>query len=327
MALRSSQNKRSSGGYQRLDSSYTEGYRAEVHGRAAEGCDPYAVQGDPYGEPRKKKGTGLLVAAVLLLVVGLGLLGFAGYTWYTNQQAYQENADEYHGLAEAYVVEGDADGDDPVVVDFAALKALNSEIVGWVLIPNTPVNYPVVQHNDNDYYLTHSFLGRYDEFGAVFMDYRSDPYLADYTTVLYGHHLKNGEMFAKVADYSNQADFDTLNNLYYVSQDGVVHTLAPLCAVVVSGYDVDVLQFYFDGLGSFQTYVQSLLDRSSARSATADASTVGHLYLLSTCSYATDNERTILVCTDLNATNGAVVDATQSLEQIQESAAAAADAA
>jgi hypothetical protein len=125
-------------------------------------------------------------------------------------------------------------------------------------------------------------------------------------------------MFAKVADYSNQAAFDTLNNIYYVTDDGTVHTLAPLCAIVVSGYDTDVLQFYFNDLASFQQYVQSLIDLSSARASTANASAVDHIYMLSTCSYATDNERTILVCTDLNATNAPVVDPSASLSAIQE---------
>jgi sortase B len=310
MSLRS--NKTSSG-YQRLDDHYVAAHRS-VPTAASSYTDPYD---DPYAQPqRKKKGKGLLVVAILLLVIGLGLLGCAGYLWWTNQQAYQENADEYHELAGTYVTEEPAS--ERPVVDFAALKALNSQIVGWIQIPNTPVNYPVVQTSDNDYYLDHSFLGRYDQFGAVFMDYRSDASLGDYTTVLYGHHLKNGEMFAKVADYSNQAAFDTLNNIYYVTDDGTVHTLAPLCAIVVSGYDTDVLQFYFNDLASFQQYVQSLIDRSSARASTANASAVDHIYMLSTCSYATDNERTILVCTDLNATNAPVVDPSASLSAIQE---------
>lgn len=272
--------------------------------------------------PQKKGGRGLIVAAVLLLVIGIALLVGAGFVWWQSQQAYNENAEEYHQLADANVTEDAVTG--RPVVDFAALKAQNSQIVGWIQIPQTPVNYPVCQAGDNDYYLNHSFLGRYDEFGAIFMDYRSAADLSDYNTVMYGHHLKNGEMFAKVAGYSDQSNFDTIQNIYYVAQDEQVHVLVPLCCIVISGYDVDAIRFGFADQADFEAYVQSLIDISSARSPLATSAGVGHIYMLSTCSYATDNERTILVCTDLTATNGPVVDATQNMADIQ---AAADDAA
>ena len=83
---------------------------------------------------------------------------------------------------------------------------------------------------------------------------------------------------------------------------------------------MDVLQFDFATQADFEAYVQSLIDRSSARSSTATASGVQRIYMLSTCSYGSDNERTILVCTDLNGTNGPVVDATQSMNEIQSAA-------
>ena len=251
-------------------------------------------------------------------MAGIAILAVAGYSWLTSQQKYDENKAEYTQLAQENVTEDTATG--RPVVDFAALQAQNAEITGWIQIPGTPVNYPVVQHADNDYYLNHSFLDRYDEFGAVFMDYRSASDLSGRNTVIYGHHLKNGEMFAKVADYSDQDEFNTLSNIYYVSSDAQVHTLVPLCTIVVSGYDVDVLQFDFATQADFEAYVQSLIDRSSARSSTATASGVQRIYMLSTCSYGSDNERTILVCTDLNGTNGPVVDATQSMNEIQSAA-------
>ena len=276
----------------------------------------------PPQQPPKKSGKGLVIAAVVLLVVGLALLIGAGVIWWQSQQAYNENVEEYHQLADANVTE-DASTGRPVV-DFAALKALNPQIVGWIQIPNMPVNYPVCQADNNDYYLNHSFLGRDDEFGAIFMDYRSPADLSGYNTVMYGHHLKNGEMFAEVAGYSNQDNFNTIQNIYYVAQDNQVHVLVPLCCIVVSGYDVDAIRFSFADRADFEAYVQSLIDRSSARSPLASSVGVNHIYMLSTCSYATENERTILVCTDLTASNGPVVDATQNMADIQAAADSAA---
>lgn len=295
--------------------------RHAAPGRAV-GYEPlpyaYGAHRGPAPEPPRKKGSATVVVAILLLVVGLGLLVGAGVVWLNSQRAYDMNAAEYHELASANVTEDTASG--RPIVDFAALTAQNPEIVGWIQIPGTAVNYPVCQTGNNDYYLNHSFLGRDDDFGAIFMDYRSSSDLSSRNTVVYGHHLQNGEMLAQVAAYSDQAAFDTLKNIYYVTPDGQVHVLAPLCCMVVDGYDVDSIQFDFADQASFEAYVQSLIDRSSARSATATSIGVERVYMLSTCSYEHENDRTILVCVDLNATNGPVMDATQSMNDIQAAA-------
>lgn len=266
---------------------------------------------------RKGSSVGIIAAALLLLLAGVGLLGFAGYYWFDSQQKYQVGIDEYSGLQQA-VTEDSVSG--RPIIDFAALKAQNPEIVGWVQIPGTVVNYPVVRHEDNDYYLDHTFLGTYNLAGSVFMDYRSNPAITDRTTVIYGHHLKNGQMFAKVADYSNQEEFDKIGNVYYISDDNAVHVLTPLCCFVVGGEEVEVLQFQFENELQFKEYVQSLITRSRAWAPNATAEGVPHVYLLSTCSYERDNDRTILVCVDWASQGAGISDATSDLESIQNAA-------
>ena len=250
----------------------------------------------PPEPPRKKGGKGLLVFAILLLVAGLAAIAVAAYLYLHSQAEYEVGNEEYATLVEESVQQDQASG--TPLVDFASLTSQNPEIVGWVQIPGTEVNYPVTQHSDNDWYLEHTFLGQYNLAGSIFMDYRSSSALTDRVTVIYGHHLKNGAMFARVADYSDQSQFDTLQQVYYVSSDGALHTLMPLCTMVVSGYDTDVLQFDFADDASFQAYVDTLISRSSSRIEGASSAGVSHIYILSTCSYATDNERTMLVCVE-----------------------------
>ncbi len=278
----------------------------------------FASQPEP---PRKKKGSkGLMALAVLLLVAGAVAIGVAAYLFFSSQAEYKAGSEEYDTLAEEAVVQNEATN--TPTVDFAALTQQNPEIVGWVQIPGTIVNYPVAQHSDNDWYLEHTFLGQYNLAGSVFMDFRSSSSLSDYVTVLYGHHLKNGAMFAKVADYSDQAEFDTLDKVYYVTADGTLHTLEPLCSIVVSGYDETILHFSFIDYNDFSSYTQSLITRSSARAANATPDGVTHLYLLSTCSYATDNERTMLVCVERGDTG-----ASGTQEQVADIQSAADEAA
>lgn len=309
--------------YARANASASRGGAYGAHGAhgtrgayAAQGAcaSPY---GDPSGRPPKKGISGTTIAAIILMIVGVGLLVTALVIYMNNQRNYQVGKDEYSALAQN--VTEDSATSEPIV-DFAALKAQNPEVVGWIQIPDTPVNYPIAQHSDNDYYLEHTFTDQFNLAGSVFLDYRSDAMLGDRTTVIYGHHLQNGEMFARIADYSAQAEFDTVSGLYYVTEDGAVHDLVPLCCLVVDGYETEVLQFEFSDDASFASYVQSLIDRSSARAANATSQGISHVYLLSTCSYERENDRTILVAVDRSELGSAAQDATQNIEAIREAA-------
>lgn len=260
--------------------------------------------------------SGTAIVAGLLIVVGVVLIVVALVMWLPHQRNYSA-VHNVSAQAAKNVVEGTATV--APKVDFTALKQFNPEIVGWVQIPDTPINYAVPQHTDNEFYLDHALDASYNPYGSVFMDHRSDPSATDYNTVIYGHHLQNGEEFAKIADYSEQAEFDTLSVIYYVSQDGTVHRLAPLCAFVVNGYDVDSVRTDFADQQDFSQYLGQTLARSSAKNSQVAISGINHLYMLSTCSYERDNDRTILACVDADVFGGqAGVSAQSDIAAIQQ---------
>ena len=100
----------------------------------------------------------------------------------------------------------------PIQVDFASLSAINPDIVGWVYIEDTGVNYPVVQGEDNEYYLHHTFEGRENFSGAIFMDTTCSPDFSSDNSILFGHNLKTGEMFGALkklydTEYNAEADW------------------------------------------------------------------------------------------------------------------------
>ena len=90
------------------------------------------------------------------------------------------------------------------IIDFDALRAQNPEIIAWIYIPKTTVDYAVVQTGNNSFYLNHDAFRRWDSYGAIFMDWahESDFSLSD--TVLYGHHMRNGRKFGLLESYKNQ---------------------------------------------------------------------------------------------------------------------------
>ncbi|MGN0240284.1 MAG: class B sortase [Candidatus Weimeria sp.] len=95
-----------------------------------------------------------------------------------------------------------------VLKDYKELKAENPNLIGWLKIDGTDVNYPVMQTDDNSYYLTHSFDGKNSTSGALFMDYRSDAVNPTTNTIIYGHNMNNGTMFGGLKKFLSEKYFN-----------------------------------------------------------------------------------------------------------------------
>lgn len=104
--------------------------------------------------------------------------------------------------------------------DFAALKARNPDICGWVYVPGTDLDYPVVQGSDNEYYLNHTADRKQSVVGSVFMESRNQPGFTDDVTVLYGHHIKGGRMFSSLSGYKKQSFYESHPRLYLYTPEG-----------------------------------------------------------------------------------------------------------
>lgn len=105
-------------------------------------------------------------------------------------------------------------------MDFSALQEVNSDVLGWVLIPWTKISYPVVQTNDNDYYLHHTWKKTASAVGAIYMDYRCSADLGDFNTILYGHRMNNGSMFAGLKYYKKASYYKQHPLVYLTTAQG-----------------------------------------------------------------------------------------------------------
>ena len=116
--------------------------------------------------------------------------------------------------------------DDPVLeelkkTDLSALREVNPDVVGWIRVPDTKIDYPVVQGEDNEYYLKHTWQNSENSVGSIFMDYRSSPALTDFNTLIYGHNMRGGSMFASLRSYSQQRYYEEHPYVYLVADNGV----------------------------------------------------------------------------------------------------------
>lgn len=100
-------------------------------------------------------------------------------------------------------------------IDFSKLKEINSDVVGYIEVPNTNISYPILQADDNDYYLNRDIYQNYNGCGSVFMDYTNNPDFSDTNTVLFGHNLITGMMFTDLNKIVNgELGNEVIINIY-----------------------------------------------------------------------------------------------------------------
>lgn len=105
-------------------------------------------------------------------------------------------------------------------MDFTALREVNDDVLGWILIPNTVISYPLLQGEDNQYYLTHTWKKWTSAVGAIFMDSQNNPDLTDFNTIVYGHRMNNGSMFASLKNYKQQSYWQSHPCVYITGDHG-----------------------------------------------------------------------------------------------------------
>lgn len=145
----------------------------------------------------------------ILFVIALAVFLFSAYKlisiYYLN---YQEGK-EKDAVQEVAKVPKNPEKED-FTIDWKALKEKNPEVVGWILIPDTDISYPIVQGSDNSYYLNHTFEKKENYAGAIFMDAGADASFQDRNTIIYGHNVKHGTMFAELEKFKEQAFLNSI---------------------------------------------------------------------------------------------------------------------
>lgn len=168
---------------------------------------------------KKKKGlVDYLLTLVMLAAVGIFL--YAGYNLfmiYSEYKAGEETYDhmqEYVASVDEHENENSSDTDQdasvdaqpvlkaPITVDFQQLKTVNEDIIGWIYMEAIPsISYPIVQGEDNDYYLHHTVEGKRNSSASIFVDFQNAGDFTDANTIVYGHNMKNQSMFGLLKQY------------------------------------------------------------------------------------------------------------------------------
>ena len=127
------------------------------------------------------------------------------------------------------VVYCDAHAEALAKTDLALLRETNEDVLGWISIPNTPVDYPVMQGEDNDYYLDHTWDKAANSVGSIYLDCQVSAGFDDFNTIIYGHRMKNNSMFGSLK-YYNDIEYWETNPYVYIVNDSGVHRYAIFAA-------------------------------------------------------------------------------------------------
>lgn len=255
-----------------------------VHGAQADASASSAYRaprGGKSGRSGKRRGN---LLSNILIAVGVALLLVAGGLFVKAQIGYKKANDYYNGIAEMAVK--DSSGEDGIPqIDFDALKKESDDIVGWIYVPGTRINYVVAQGETNNTYLRHLPNGEYSENGTIFMDMDGTaPGMVDQQTTLYGHHMNDGAMFEPIDASMDQKVFDTFKKVYYITPE-MTYVLKPMFTMQVQDDYVDARRTNFDSEKAFTQYLQASLAqaKASAKDAAAEVEKADKVLTLVTC--------------------------------------------
>ena len=224
------------------------------------------------------------VIGFLVLVAILFVLAFAGYALWDSEQIHSQ-ADK--SVYTAYKPTAENEGK-----TFQQLKQLNDEVIAWLTVNDTNIDYPITQAGDNMKYVNTNAEGRYSLSGSVFLDYRNDSGFSDFNSIIYGHNMDKKTMFGEVGYFGDEKYFSThkYGNLYFEDTDhtieffAFIHTDAYNSSIFWPNVPEDMRQEYLNRLLDEAQHVRNI-----------GVTTDDRLVLLATCSPDSTNGRDILV--------------------------------
>lgn len=169
-----------------------------------------------------------------------------------------------------------------ISVDFSDLIAKNNETVGWIKVNNTNVNYSVVQHNDNEYYLRHDFNKKYNINGWVYADYRDDFEYFGSNTIIYAHNMTDRSMFGSLVWCLKDSWYTNSENHYIKMSTPKANTVWKIFSIYTIKPEVYYLRTYFESEEEHKTFIDNLTDRS-IYDFQEDVSVNDKILTLSTC--------------------------------------------
>ena len=201
------------------------------------------------------------------------------------EDSFEENQD---GTESAAVPEQEPDAVDvneedypDLGIDFEKLRQVNPDIIGWIWIPDTRINFPLVQGEDNDMYLHTAYNLESSRFGSIFMDYRNNADFTDANTIIYGHSMRTDAMFGTLSDFENPEFAGAHTDLYIYTPEATFYYK------IFSAYTAKTDEFpyviRFTQETSHESFLQFIVEESVSLKREEPLTVHDRILTLSTC--------------------------------------------
>lgn len=245
----------------------------------------------------------------IMMIVAVLVFCFSGYQLYEQTKDYRNGGKEYDKVEQEAVEilseEIEEDGGEDLEtekktidktlyrVDFEKLHQMNEDVVGWIRFDEPEViNYPLVQTDDNDKYLTTTFEGNGNKVGTLFLDRINEADFEDENTFIYGHNMKNGSMFGRLRKYKKESFYKEYPYFYIYTPNGQVYTYQ-IFSVEITNDTSESFQKQFGDETEYLMYIEEIQKKSLYDTGvTADADS--RMVSLSTCTNVSEEERLVV---------------------------------
>ena len=234
----------------------------------------------------------------VIFVISLAVFVFSAYKLYTIWNEYHENEkvyEEVKDLAPKKEVVDKETGEKRYVFnkqDFEKLLSTNSDFKAWIYVPGTLVDYPVVQSTDDDYYLHHNFYKEYNDGGAIFIAAENMTPFEERNTIIHGHHMNDGSMFASLAYFKQNGFLDTNNKIYITT--GTKELEYQIFSVYYEKASQDPYHYEFPTDEDYINYLNGLKNKSLFNVDIEPFTADDKIITLSTCSYEVEDGRQLV---------------------------------
>ncbi len=182
-------------------------------------------------------------------------------------------------------------------IDFEALWEINPDVIGWIRIEDTNIDYPILfSEEDNEYYLYRDIYGNDSVYGSIYLDFESSPDFRGRHSILYGHRMKDGSMFKDVIKFRDESFFK--EHPYYTIYTPDREIRLEVISCFYAANDPILRRTRFRKQEDFDEYVDWVL--GSCSYSVAPEYPVASLYTLITCSYEVEDARTLLVAVEVD---------------------------
>lgn len=245
---------------------------------------------------KEKKRVRLVIIVVLLIVAAICMLVAANY--FRNELKSKESAKESQKEVEQVEIDITKEEEKPapeIPIDFASLQQKNPEVYAWINVAGTRIDYPILQTEDDEYYLNHTWLGEEAIAGSIYTQKYNSKDFSDYNTVIYGHEMRDGSMFKDLHRYLE-------DGFMKENQDVVIYTPEHIYKYKVFSaviYDDRHLLYAYDfnNAEDRAAFLQSLKDSRDMRNVYADNLQVNaddKIITMSTCVGSEETHRLLV---------------------------------